>query len=355
MDIFEHLIKGNLFGLVDNSDGETMPHNIGMHITLLFLMALTCLSSVISFTRCQDVSISDAQGAANPEKNPTSKENEILDFYAFGADLHGNSIVALRAGGFVTFGGKLIEVMPWHVSYWPSQNIWIVSLVNVSRYDFFIINLYLDGSFDGTPSDGFWIYEYAFGTNQWVGPMVGTQRLNYTTVKTPSIAMPKIELFPYAKVWNALRASGPSFSVDAQRGYLTWDNKNLTLHPILNLINITDADNTWHELWALLIDPVDNGHYFTIFYMCPPDTGHVKGWFMLRLDDYMLLMPPTYTIDAQWNYVAENRQGGGDATYEDTARRFDVELLTFVESIAIIAIIILTALITSMHLHSRLE
>jgi len=326
-----------------------MQRNIMMPIALsLFLMTLTCLSTIIPHTRSQDVSISDAQDL-------TSKENEILDFNVFGADLHGNSIVASRDGGFVTYGGKLIEVLPWHVSYWPSQNLWIVSLVNVSRYDFYIINLYLDGSFDGTPSDGFWIFEYAFGTNQWAGPMVGTQRLNYTKVKTPSISMPKIELFPYAKVWNALRASGPSLSVDAQRGYLIWESKNLTLHPILNLFNITDVNDTWHELWALLIDPVNGGYYFTILYMYPADTDHVRGWFMLRLDDYMLFTPPAYTIDAQWNYVAESGRGGGDTAPEDNARRFDVELLAFVESIAIIAIFILATLIVSMYLHSRLE
>jgi len=326
-----------------------------MSFALLLLTSLTCLSPAILFPRSQVMSIRDSKELGDLVQDPTSKENEILDFLAFGADPHGNSIVASRAGGFVTFREKLIEVMPWYVSYWPSQKLWVVSLVNVSRSDFFIINLYLDGAFDGTPSDGFWVFEYAIGTNQWIGPLVGTQQLNYTIVKTPSIIMPKIELFPYPKVWNSLRASGPSFSVDAQRGFLTWGSMNLTLYPILNLLNVTDIDSTWHELWALLSDPEDKSYFFAVFYMDPTDTSHVKNGLMLRLDDYMLFVPPIYTIDAQWSYVAENRQGGGDSIPTDAARRFDVELLTLVESVAIIVIIILAALIASTHLDSRLE
>jgi len=319
-----------------------------MRLSLLLLMALLCSSLAGS----QVMTMPDSQSTVQGQ---TSKESEILDFFAFGVDPSGNSIVASRTGGFVTYRGKLIEVMPWYVTHWQSQDLWVISLVNVSQSDFFIINLYLDGSFDGTPSDGFWIFEYTMGTNQWVGPLVGTQRLNHTIVKTPSITMPRIELFPYPKVWNALRASGPSFSVDAQRGFLTWGSKNFTLYPILNLVNVTDIDSTWHELWALLSDQADDSYFFAVFYMYPTDTGHVRNGLMLRLDDYMLFVPPTYTLDAQWSYVAENRQGGGDSDPTEATRPFDVELLTLIGSVAIIVLIIFAILLVSIRLDSRRE
>lgn len=324
-----------------------MLHSVGMRFILILMTALTCLYPATLLTGSQAVDILGSQKFANLIQDLSSKENEIRDFYAFGADPRGNSIVASTAGGFVTFRGELIKVMPWYASHWHSQNLWVISLVNVSRSDFYIINLYLDGSFDGTPLDGFWIFEYAMGTNQWVGPLVGTQRLNYTIVKTPSIIMPKIELFPYPKVWNALRASGSSFSVDAQRGFLIWENKNLTLYPILNLLNVTDIDSTWHELWALLSDPVEKSYFFAIFYMDPTDTSHVKNGLMLRLDDYMLLVPPIYTIDAHWSYVAELRRGGRTGISQNEARKFDNELLLFLGSMAIVAFIILAGLTIS--------
>ena len=322
-------------------------------MSLLLLLALTCSSPAILSS--QAIILNNPQKFTDIVQNQSSNKNEIQNFFAFGVDPSGNSIVASGAGGFVTFRGKLIEVMPWYSSYWLSQNLWVISLVNVSRYDFYIINLYLDGSFDGTSLDGFWIFEYATGTNQWVGPLVGTQRLNGTVVKTPSITIRQIELYPYPKVWNALRASGTSFSVDAQGGFLTWGSRNLTLYPILNLYNVTDMGNTWHELWTLLIDPVKRDYYFAIFYMYPTDASHVKNGFMLRLDDYMLFVPPTYTLGAHWSYVAELGRREVTSVSENVAGQFDSELLLLVGCMSSVAITILAALIISTRHYSRPE
>jgi hypothetical protein len=315
-----------------------------IHFLLTLPIVLACLAPARPIKADDSVNYKDL----------SSKENEIYDFFAFGVDSSGNSIVASKDGGFVTFRGKLIMVMPWHVFNWPSQNLWIVSLVNVSQHDFYIIYLYLDGSFDGTPKDGFWIFEYAIGTIQWVGPLVGTQRLNRTVVKTPSTTMPKIEIQPYPKVWNSLRVSSPSFSLDAQRGFLNWGSMNLTVYPILNLFNVTDRDDTWHELWILLKDPVGKNYYFAIIYMFTDDKDHVKMGYMLRLDDYMVFVPPANIINAHWSYVAEFRQGTTANASGEIATKFDAELFLFLEILAILFIII-AALVIATYFYSRLE
>jgi hypothetical protein len=129
---------------------------------------------------------------------------------------------------------------------------------------------------------------------------------------------------------------------------------NLTVYPILNLFNVTDRDDTWHELWILLKDPVGKNYYFAIIYMFTDDKDHVKMGYMLRLDDYMVFVPPANIINAHWSYVAEFRQGTTANASGEIATKFDAELFLFLEILAILFIII-AALVIATYFYSRLE
>jgi hypothetical protein len=267
----------------------------------LLLLALPISAFDASFLRVNSADAFSANfppsslsaGGSHQATSILSKQNEISDFYAYGSNNYGDSLNVSSRGGLLKYSNVSIYVTPWQSVYW--EKTWYIFLANVSSSNFYIVYLYLHNS---SGDVNLRVFDYSTGTFKLI-KFNGVERVYNRTVKSPSVSLPELHISASPKCANRLFAAGPRLYVTSDIGYFINETVTFTLYPIYNQYNVLKGE--YNELWTLMTDNSGN-YYYSIFYMRNSDKERVLVNWILRLNDYAVLLNIPQILDAKWSY-----------------------------------------------------
>ncbi len=252
---------------------------------LFIILILTILNSAC-FIHLNEYSITTfASNTTN------SKNNEMLEFSAYGINPYGDSINVSDQGGYVIIDGTKLEVMPWSYVNFTEENMFVFYLANVTTNSFDIMFLYLDYSFRIISLRHF---DYRSASDEWILGFSGEASVSNKKIYTPSIEMPPITIEPKAKISNSIYIQGKDLYFVDRIGYMLNGSNRLEAYPLLNIL---DSNHGWNQLWTLLLDE-EGLYYFSIFNIVSNYNSSVTRGQTLRLNDYNSLEHIQY--NASW-------------------------------------------------------